>query len=286
MIGVSLALPLLCGRPESQAQANLMEVFSTPQALLAWLKDMGVESIELRSVNHDTLKEDAQAAAGAVGQAGLCMSIHAELTQDPAQTFFEKICPLLPEKTKTSTCLTVHSLWGLGRQNSPGSAQALGGWARYALERDIPVIFALENKRLGKEAFEVASCEAVMEVVDAIGLSSVGTCFDFGHLYSNYITHPARSPKILPPKAFVSQTRHTHIHAVEGTPHFPLMGEAQLPLWDYVGLLKETGYTGVYNLELEPERFYIRYNVKEAFKQSVGRLSEAISHAKRMFSEI
>ena len=104
-------------------------------------------------------------------------------------------------------------------------------------------------------------------------LTQAGICFDFGHTFWN-VEHHMLDPE--PPAEFLQRTIHTHIHDIgtNGT-HYPL-NVGTVPLAKYVGMLKEAGYSGVYNLELGCHRFAEEYEIPDAFFSSVDILKQAL----------
>lgn len=276
MIGVSLPLSVLCSEPIGQAQKFLLQGFNSAADFLGWLKTLGVSSVELRAVSRSTTPAQAKAAAHAVHATGLNMTIHVELYDAPAEEFFAAIIPLLPDKAKRPTCLTLHSLRDRGVENAIRSQEILTSWAQYALDSKIDAQFALENNRFGKADHEAVSCPDILGIVQGIDMPNVGTCWDFGHLYSNHINHNERTPSLLPPEDFARRALHTHIHAYQGRTHFPLIDQTELPLELYLRFLAENGYGGIYNLELEPERFYTLYDPRQALAASIFRIKECL----------
>jgi hypothetical protein len=74
----------------------------------------------------------------------------------------------------------------------------------------------------------------------------------------------------------LSRVIHTHIHEyADGTTHFPLevWGE---PISLYINALGRE-YQGIYNVELEPQRFAHRMSAVEGYLLSADTLSDAVS---------
>lgn len=276
MIGVSLPLSILYSKPEGHAQRLLFRGFNDADSFLGWLKSLGVSSVEPRAVSRGVSPERAKAAADAVHGAGLNMTIHAELYDAPAEEFFTTILPLFPARTERPICLTLHTLRDRGPENASCSQEILASWGRYALNNGINAQFALENNRFGKAEHEAVSCPDILRIVKEIDMANVGTCWDFGHLYSNHINFKERTPSMLPPQEFAGRALHTHIHAYQGRTHFPLINETELPLELYLRFLAKNGYGGVYNLEIEAERFYTLYDPQQALAGSIHRLKECV----------
>lgn len=248
-IGVSLSPTFLCGRASSPHQKNMLASAGGAAGFLGCLRDAGVTHIELRAVRPGTPAEEIAAAAEAVLNAGLAMTVHGILADEAAETFWHRLHPILSRQS--DLCVTVHSV-----STREETIALLRRLAEYAALHHPGARLALENNRSKKgDNIDLVECAGVLSTIEAAGLSNIGACWDFGHFYWDHLTHPALLPDSLPPKAFISRAIHTHIHSVcENTTHFPLsMGE--LPLAEYIGALQSAGFSGVFNLEPEPDRW-------------------------------
>ena len=267
-IGVSLPPALLCGSASSAHQEKMLE--RGAESFLARLRDAGCTHIELRAVRADTPEEMVTGAAAALQKAGLQLTVHSALTDEPAEAFWERLDPLLA--VQSDLCVTVHS--ASSREKTVSLLRRL---SEYAAGRYPRARLALENNRSKKgDNIDLVECAGVLSTVQEAGMDNIGTCWDFGHFRWDYLTHPALLPDAMPPREFARRAIHTHIHSVYAdTTHFPLtMGD--LPLDDYVRLLAGSGYAGVYNLEPEPERWDAAIDAAHEIVRSVELLREAI----------
>ena len=267
-IGVSLSPAFLCGRASSAHQQNMLS--GGVQSFLRRLCDAGATHIELRAVRPGTPGEEIAAAAEAVLNAGFSMTVHGVLADEAAETFWERLRPLLSRQS--NLCVTVHSA-----SSREQTVALLRRMAEYAALYHPGARLALENNRSKKgDNIDLVECAGVYATVREAGLSNIGTCWDFGHFCWDHMTHPALLPDSLPPAAFIERAIHTHIHSVfENTTHFPLtMGF--LPLAEYIGALQKAGYSGVYNLEPEPERWADTVDAAGEIVRSVKILNTAL----------
>ncbi|MBO4886653.1 MAG: sugar phosphate isomerase/epimerase, partial [Clostridia bacterium] len=247
-------------------------------ALLRGLREAGVGAIELRALRPDTPRAVTAACASAVLEAGLCLTIHATLAELSAKAFFAALSPaleLLPAD-HPAVPITVHSArTGSETLDRAATVRLLRLWADDAAQRGRNVVLALENNRIHTSGLSIMDCDGVISTVREVNRPNVGTCFDFGHLYSNFLVYPECTP-FLPPEDFLRAAVQTHIHGVTGITHYPLL-EDNLPLEDYLRHLKAAGYRGIYNLELESGRFWRDIEPREGFELSVKRLKECLA---------
>ena len=278
MIGTSLPLGLLTGSPCCEADKRLIDSYGTPGRLLAAFRERGVSCVELRSVRPNTPLSATAACAEAVLNAGLHLTIHATMTDVSARDFFSVLMPalaLLPAGHPVVP-LTLHSLrTGDETHDRAATIRLLRAWSDYALEHALPIRFALENNRIHESGLSIVDCYGVASTVRETTRPNVGVCFDFGHLYSNFKSYPECTP-FLPPEGFLRAAVHTHIHGLADTTHCPLLA-GSLPLEEYVGQLRRTGYRGIYNLELESGRFWRTIEPRTAFELSIDRLRDCLS---------
>ena len=274
-IGVSLAMDVLCGTPQTDAQRALLGE-SEPDVLLARLKNEGVTHIEMRTVRPGESPERIAAAARVIRAAGLRMTVHGVLREDDPEGFIEQLRPVLTRQGEVT--VTVHPV-----KSSPGSGEnhaatvaALKKLGKYMRLRNTHVRLALENCRMARWPDPSLSPDGVLSSLEEADEAGFGVCWDFGHLYSDHCVWPNTVPGSLPSRRFAGRAVHTHIHDLNGRTHFPL-GTGSLPLRDYVSLLSETGYQGLFNLELEPERWLDAYpDVLAQYISSIRILCEAL----------
>ena len=267
-IGVSLSPAFLCGHASSHHQKRMLK--EGVQPFLARLIEAGCTHIELRAVRSDTPEEIVRGAAAALKEAGLFLTVHGALKDEPAEVFWGRLEPLL--SAQENLCVTVHSA-----STREETIRLLSRMGEYARLHHPAARLALENNRSKKgDNIDLVECGGVLETVRATGLASIGTCWDFGHFCWDHLTHPSLLPDDLPPASFIARAVHTHIHSVhENTTHFPLtMGN--LPLKAYLAALLAAGYRGVFNLEPEPERWDESIDAAEEIVRSVVLLKNTL----------
>ena len=278
MIGLSLPLGVLTENPIQPADKCLLDAYGGCRALLRAFAERGVGAIELRAVRPDTPPEVTAACARAVLDAGLHLTIHATLAELSARAFFDTVRPALDlmAADHAPVPLTVHpARTGSETLDRAATIRLLRLWAEYAEKKRLNVLLALENNRIHMSGPSIMDCGGVAAIVREVNRPGVGTCFDFGHLYSNFLTYPECTP-FLPPDAFLQAAVQTHIHGVVGTTHFPLLDDS-LPLEDYLRHLRAAGYRGIYNLELESGRFWRVVDPREGFELSIDRLKACLN---------
>ena len=278
MIGTSLPLGVLTDNPNQEADKRLLDAYGGSRALLRAFRQLGVDAIELRAVRPETPREVTEACARAVLDAGLSLTIHATLAELSAEDFFAEIAPaleLLP-KDHPAMPVTVHSArTGSETLDRAATIRLLRLWADYAEGEGLGVVLGLENNRIHASGLSIVQCGGVYSTVREVSRRGVGTCFDFGHLYSNFLTYPECTP-FLPPDGFLRSAVQTHIHGVKGITHYPLL-EGALPLEDYLRHLRAAGYKGIYNLELESGRFWREVEPRDGFELSIHRLKRTLA---------
>lgn len=273
-IGVSLSPAFLCGQASSPQQARMLE--KGPAAFLAGLHEAGCTHIELRSVRRETPEEAVSGAVRTVCEAGLSLTVHGALTDESAEAFWGRLSPAL--SAQPELCVTVHSA-----SSREKTLLLLRRMSEYALVHHPGARLALENNRSRKgDNIDLVECAGVSRTLEALNLSNLGACWDFGHFYWDTLAHPALLPEELPPPAFLKRAVHTHIHSVHSdTTHFPLtMGS--LPLARYLRALQAAGYAGVFNLEPEPERWEASLHPAQEIIRSVYILKDALHGAEEV----
>lgn len=254
-IGVSLALDLLCETPKTLPQKALLSQSGGIQNLLQTLKQNGVSSIEIRTIRPSETEARILRAAQAIWDADLTITVHSVLPKGEVTSFFAQLTPIL--KLQNFCCVTVHPEKDLpsNKENQSATQKSLTAISNYMVEnRIMRVQIALENNRMRYPEEEVCRPQGIAQALEATKDPAIQACWDFGHLYWDASAYPAQVPSILPPDAFTKKVIHTHIHSLNKRTHFPL-DNGKLPLAEYVQALIQAGYRGIYNLELEPERW-------------------------------
>ncbi len=259
-IGMSIAPRAFDPLKAKEHEKRLAEEFGGMDAMLRTLKEFGVTHIELRTVSPTANGEAMLAVAERIWMAGLKITVHGSLPKTIgrfAETY-PSLLPILREAKahQDFVNITVHAYSSDEDTDvakfAADTNRILTLWAEDA-ER-LRYRLALENNRSKEDYDPGNSCEGVLEMLpDCADL--VGSCFDFGHYYYNMLYNDD-TPDKMPPEAFLNRAFHTHIHALcEKKTHFPLVEGSVMPLERYVKALKKAGYKGVFNMEINVERF-------------------------------
>ena len=264
MIGVSLSLPVLTGKPADEAEKELLNETKSTNAFLCFLRDHGAGSIELRPVQPDTEPSVTKQCIRAIAKAGLTCTVHGLLSDKNAEAFFLPILPAFSCCGDSPLVITVHSL-----ATREATAEKLIEYHKYAEKHDLSCAFALENNRIKLHSSFINTAEGVAQTVAE--LPFMGTCFDFGHRMSDLTNYPEQTT-LMPCEDFLKRAIHTHIHGYGERTHYPLDGH-NVPLHEYVTALKNAGYAGRYNLELEPGRYFGKYNILSSYRMSLETLA-------------
>ena len=282
MIGISLSPRLFWPDGQTDCDRKLLQECGGTDGLLRFLKGLGVESLELRSVGPTEDPAAVLRCAQAIWEAGLKLTVHGAVPKEVGS--FAETCPsLLPllEQAKAYQPLvtvTLHSyITGDDSDVAPAiikTRQLLKRWGDEAERYGFRL--ALELNRDKHNGDPSVTPRGVLTMLEGSDPNAVGVCFDFGHYYSNVRTY-GLGEDVFPDIRFLERVIHTHIHALgeNGGTHFPLDASGQLPLDRYVGGLFRAGYQDIYNVELEfariPERSF-----RQAIRDSVVSLKGAV----------
>lgn len=269
-IGVSLPPNLLLGKMKSSAQEKLLFCRETgsPSQLLIKLREAGVSSIELRTVKHDSDPAEILAAASAVWEAGLIVTIHGEIrnVESAAEDVMLPLLPLLEKMPQDSLTVTIHGL--NGEDSFSNTLLAI----RNLIENTPDTIrIALELSRRKRNDVGMSSRSELMRLKEILQEERLGFCWDVGHDLWNIQSFGEENVDL---RSFARKVIHTHIHGMKNsTTHFPVRGNhAELKGW--MDVLRQEKYSGIYNLELEPERWPERAPVFASYVDSVEYLKE------------
>lgn len=275
VVGVSLSPEILLEKDSSPAGAALLTETGGAKKLLAALREEGAGSIELRTVRPGDSPFAVEEAACRVWEQGLSLTVHTVLQPGAlgrAQIYLA-LWKLLETCPQPELTLVVHSL----RDADEEKAKAETAFALHDLAAVLPenVQLALELNRKKGNSDPGHTPEALLEIWERAQVPKLGFCWDFGHYYYN-TAYVQKTPEELPPVEFLRRTVHTHIHTLhEKATHFPL-NQGELPLAAYGKALRDSGYRGVWNLELEPERFYHETSLWEDYRASLGMMREIL----------
>lgn len=279
-IGASLPWDYLSGKGVTGEAEMTKAVLGEAEEGLAFLKQIGVSSIELRHLHHSLGKEDMKKAFGALGKAGVTITIHSEDPPDSENWSIPDLFPwfnilendhLIEQK---DVVIALHPLTkkdeGTVEEMREGTIKMISKLMRKRADWHHNYHFALENQREKGLIDPCTSFDTVLAVWQAVGQPDLGVCWDFGHGFANHLKngHP-----LIPSDDFLKLTTHTHIHDLgpEGQTHWPFMTD-QVPLDRFIGLLQDYGYQGTFNLELSFDRYAGMDNIKELLERSVTRI--------------
>lgn len=292
-LGYSMSPQILLGQPSSAADAELLRGCGGAAGLLNMLKNQGIGWIELRYLPMTAKDKEHEKLCHLIWESGLKLSVHGKLSEDGSGMRFVDIYPSLRETLKFLTryqpdiVLTLHAFVSLEEtiaELEKRSTTILQRWISSVAADGLPLCFGLEldhfhpNTALGPGG----TCEGIVRMVEHLNSPTIGITWDMGHYYSNLkqghgMTHLQNPPhELLPPKSFLEKTIHTHIHGVgEAGAHYPLTETDCLPLEKYIAALQESGFQGIYNLELRYSTFTENYTPAEHVAQSIQRLKNA-----------
>lgn len=204
MIGVSVSPYTLADADTSAGDAILRREYGGVSAMLDALRDLGVGSVELRSVDAVTDPVAVVKSVDAVLGAGLALTVHSNLYGCEPKEFFAPLVPvfdMLPEDHAPLTA-TVHPL-GDGSDPRDGdiTARCLTALGEYILDRSLNAVIALENCRIHTPDSAGRGCDGVAAVLSRVPeCLPVGATFDMGHNYSDFKKGFAN---LFPPEEFL-----------------------------------------------------------------------------------
>ena len=261
--GCMLRFNLFTDSP-SEESIRLCEAFGGKQALLEFC-GMELNTVELHTVKSDSNPADVLNAVNELRSYGLSATIHGAIAEK--DNFFAPYRELFASGIQPLYNITVHPA-----SNEADTESMLKDICDEIEKRRYPTFITLENQRMKSEEYFGVCCD-VARIVKNIGSKHLGVCFDFGHQLSNERKYNKDSFDI----GFVKQVRHTHIHSLfEGRTHFPL-DKGEIALERNLTALFESGFDGVLSLELAPDRYMDRLDIKDALISSVRILKNALS---------
>ena len=266
--GVSLHVGTLLNEPETDAQAVMQQEFGNSANLLRYLRSEGVSSIEVRNVRAHMPVERSVAAIRTAHEAGFSVSVHIAFEERTGAEYTARVRAIIDEALygQDSAVFTLHPL-----KNDEETAARYADWAAAIHSVDSRCRLALENMRVLKPGTEHHRIVRVAHDILAASENARGICWDMGHYAYNIVTLglPAET---CPVSEILKQTIHTHIHSLylpDLDTHFPLKRFNE-PVASYLAALRACGYDGVYNIELEPERYIRVMSPREGIEQSVS----------------
>ena len=262
-IGVSLPWPFISGLFTDEGSAALKKQNHSIDDLLEELKKNGVSSIEFRHWQNDIIPKLGDGFKR-VSDAGFQITVHGEVEDNyDSLDIMDSMLWLNPYLENASQpagrplVITMHPVKTKGKtiaENHRKSVSILKHLCGEIERRNLPVMIAYENQRDKGFPDPAVDYKDLVSAVRETESSRIGICWDMGHAFSNFGRNLIAEN---PPAEFVSMAIHTHIHDLyPGTDetHWPLTC-GTIPVSNYVKMLKASGYKGLYNLELSPERF-------------------------------
>lgn len=271
-LGISLHIGTLLDEPESDAQSVLQKEFGCAQRLLAYLRSEGVSSIEIRNVREHMPVERSVAAIRVAHDAGFQVSIHIAFEDRTGEEYVTRVRPVIDEALygQSRVVFTLHPLG-----DDEKTAQRYSDWASAIGAVDGRCCLSLENMRVREPNAEHHRLGHVAKNILLAPKAPRGICWDMGHYAYNVVTSGLRA-EACPNDAIIDHMIHTHIHSLhmpDLDTHFPLKMENE-PVSSYLQALRTRNYAGIYNLELEPERYIRIMSPRTGFEQSITVLKE------------
>lgn len=291
-IGFSIQSPALLSSTNKKEKSPYLGQEKSLRDFLVYLKDTGVTSIEIRILERHADSSDFEEAVQMIWDLGLEITVHGDLNGSISKGKFIEVYPGLQfilnnfKKYQENLIIPIHAFQaesGNSNELKRETVNILKEWTRKIEEESLPIYIALENNRKKGVIDPGNSVNGVLEMVNKINSPHVGICWDMGHYYSNLMkeykseTRPTIYYEDMPPTEFLEKVFHTHIHGLNelGTTHYPLNDMLSLPLENYVSILKNKGFKGVYNLELSLERWGV-INYNHYISETIKRLSKTM----------
>ena len=261
MVGVSLPFDWILNKTTNEGEF---------EPFILTLKEMGVCSVELRTVKPNYSPSVVLQAMNTLWDYGFNVTVHGTLksAETAVQDLFAPLEYCLKGLKQQKLIITVHPI-------AQGLEQALTLISDHIIKNDYPVKIALENNRLLPTKEEGDSVLLVANAVENVNRENVGVCFDFGHFEYFIKKHGHLDGAQFLLKTFCKRIIHTHIHAVNGlVTHHPL-GYYELQIENYLQRFSGA-YNGIYNLELDFNRFKGEHGVLDALKTSITYLNKKL----------
>ena len=265
-IGFSLPTGYLAGLIGDDVEM-WVEMFGPRESGLEALKGLGVTSIELNDVREHTPLKEIKQAIEFVSQMELQLSVHLwlPLLDDGGlpEAFMEASRAIGETETGVAVQAIIHGHRGSMFPKTEDT------WARtvhdlrimcHLLEQgESPMVPTLELCRQKADGPVGVTFQEILALVREVESPGLGICWDLGHGLSNVLVHGHEE---FPPEGFLAGLTHTHIHGVlpNGRTHGPIgrddgMVEHNARTHRLLEVLRDSGYQGIYNLELYPARW-------------------------------
>jgi sugar phosphate isomerase/epimerase len=259
-IGFALYVDVLLGLEFSPKKLMWEHACTSIRELLNCLKKEGIDNIELK-LPAELLADRIRIALQMMKEYSFHYSFHAPgMTDFPGGMdnyiyYLNQLFKISQEFGEPSILVVLHGLSG-----TVVNRESLVTESKKRLREIVTNVgdshfkFVLENLRdlnsNGKRRCGT-SYQEILDIQNYVGREQLGICWDFGHGYSQ-AEHGIHER--IPPFEFLEQVWHTHIHDYrDNITHLPL-GHGIIPYQLYIHKLLETGFDGIYNLELNPSR--------------------------------
>lgn len=256
-VGVSLYPEVVLNQPQSRMQRQILADFPGGEMILPWLKDQGVNSIELRMLSGKLPPKDYAFFLEKVWHAGMQITLHGVMPESAPEQYVALYADVLRRvcEQQESTVFTVHSM----KENAQtrGCLLALS----HALQPYSGIRLSLENQRIHDSAYAHYSVSGVAQNAAAC---HAGITWDMGH----YAFNIQKEICSVPGKSLLSQVIHTHIHSLDaqGNTHHHL---TEQPVKEYIEALRDSGYKGIYNLELFAKTYPETASPKQTLEEAI-----------------
>lgn len=282
-IGFSLQSSYVLDLGTDVVKSGFFQWMGEPLTFLAELRRNGVRSVELQGVAPGFSDASVLAAMQRIYVAGLQFSCHSGLPggdkKDEKAALAAFVAPPQADirtflnALGASPVMVVHP-YGFPDVSYDELVTATVDGLRVLIknlkQHAMPFRVALEINRYRGANTPGVSYEGLLEIGGHFSDKDLGFCWDMGHTQASFLLQ--QLPKTPPPE-FLSRVIHTHIHDVspEGGTHHPLRPSSPY-LEKSIRCLETSGYTGIYNLELYPDRWEPEVKVKDAALFSIERL--------------
>lgn len=276
-IGLSLPYTYLSNNYAASDKVFLSSLGPAEEYLLE-MSDL-INYIELGNFSTQAPADQIVSAVNNVWKTGLKVSLHPSLPSSVVGKNLIEIYPwmkdLLPEikNNQQELMLNLHALAAQEGEEALLSRNTVTNlkWLTKIIESEnLPIYIAVELNRSKGEVDPCTTYEGVVEICEKVDNQRLGIGWDIGHTYANYQNNLISR---IPPNNFLNMITHTHIHDIgpDGKTHWPLT-TGTVPLEEYFGLLNKRNYSGLYILELQPQRFYKHGDVREMILNSFNRM--------------
>lgn len=270
MIGITMRYGLFLSTPGTAGNAALLNAYGSVENIMLAYQKLGVQSIELSCLHTHLPIAEMIDICRRIQRTGLHLTLHGTTENISGAAHFDFFAPLYEEilRHQRHTSVTLHAPSDLSKAISIPR-----DWCQEGLKRFPSLLFVIENQRLRLpehgEHFKINAIPPTLPETE-----NVGICWDMGH-YAYNILKDGLPIKTLPAPETLKRIRHTHIHGIENMDtHYPLQGD---PVTTYVKALQNSDYSGIYNLEIVPDKFMkAKPDVKHEIEKSIILLKEML----------